>query len=133
VEINVLHNVGGGLVGATAGLWIGAVTGAARPAARAAWWAELGVGAAALAGGLTWNILETNKFDAAIAADEKASFLGPLLAAEVAGLGAGLIGGAIPGLVIESRLRGGKPSGLAWTLTPSASPRLIGAMFSANF
>lgn len=114
---NDVSSAGVGLLAASAGFYVGAVTGAVRPSARAAWWTELAVGAAALAGGITmYRVGQLRYSDLARQTDvayesgqadergppgTRAVFLG---GAAIAGAGGGLLASAITGILVRRRL-----------------------------
>ncbi len=114
---NDISSAGVGVLAASAGLWVGAVTGAIRPSARAAWWTEFAVGAAALVGGVSmYRVGQTRYSDLATQTDldyksGQTDELGPpgarvlfLGGAAIAGAGGGLLVSAITGILVRRRL-----------------------------
>jgi len=85
------------------------VTGSVRPGARSLWIAQMALGSAMLAGGVGWHIsantlwaqghVDTNEY---LDTSRTEKFHRPILiSAALAGLGAGLLPGALTGLVLS--------------------------------
>lgn len=124
-------SAGAGFVGAGVGLWTGAVTGAVRPASRRAWFAELGVGLAAAAGGATWFALGTTKYTSPESGLEESSRWHTLVGAGVAGLGAGLVTSSVVGLIASRKLRANNRRG--YSIAPAITPTATMLRFSMKF
>lgn len=129
IKANNLSGVGGGLVGVTVGLWTGAVTGAIKPASVRAWWTEIAIGGAALAGGFTWHYLVTKSF-------VERSYSGPssqtqsVLGAGLVGIGAGLAGSGIVGLAVN---RFATRKSTKYALYPCSAFRCVGLSIVGRF
>lgn len=127
---NDLSSAGAGMIGAAVGLWTGAITGAIRPSARRAWLIELGLGGAALAGGVTLHAMTGTSYGEAIRDKENGIRWPSVVGAGITGLGAGLMGSAITGLVVH-RSRQKEPR--RYSFCPSVSRRSVGIHLCGRF
>ena len=127
---NDLSSAGAGMLGAMIGLWTGAVTGAIRPHAKRAWLIELGLGGAALAGGTALHAVTGISYGKGVGITDDGTRWPSVLGAGVAGLGAGLMGSAITGLVVQ---RSKKNGSRRYSLSPTVSHREFGVQLYGRF
>lgn len=139
-----MRDAGAAVLGGGIGLLAGGLTWISRDAAtrRKAWIAEAAVGGLALVGGAAWLSVSSLNFNKANTGavtswpDHYAASNagGHAAAAAVFGLGAGLVGGAITGLIIQRRHIGSKRHALRnLRIDGAASPRLTGLVLSGRF
>lgn len=137
------RDAGAAVIGAGFGLLAGSIVWVSKDARkrRNAWLAEASVGGLALIGGAVWLTVSSNKFNGANIgpitdwgshyADVGAS-RGHAVAATVFGLGAGLVGSAVTGLLVQ-RKRGGTARARALRIDGLAMPGRAGLMVSGRF
>jgi len=137
------RDAGAAVLGAGLGLLAGGLTwGVADPRKRrAAWIAEASVGGLALIGGAAWLTVSSNKFNAANTGPITAwdahyaavgGSRGHAAAATIFGLGAGLVGSAVTGLLVQ-RSRAARPMARALRLDGVAAPGHAGLRLSGRF
>jgi hypothetical protein len=128
-KANNLSGLGGGLVGATLGLWTGAVTGAIRPDSTRAWLAEITIGGMALVGGFVWHIRATDRF-VENTYSGSSSQTQSVLGAGLIGLGAGLAGSGIVGFTLN---RMAKKNSSRFALRPCSAFKCVGLSVVGRF
>ena len=137
------RDAGFAVLGAGVGLLAGGLTWLSgdAPRRRTLWLAQAGVGGLALIGGAAWLTVSSNKFNAANTgpiADWSSHYAavggsrGHAAAAMVFGLGAGLVGSAVTGLLVQ-RKRGGTGMARALRVDGLAMPGRAGLMLSGRF
>ena len=137
------RDAGAAVIGAGFGVLAGSLVWNSRDARkrRTAWLAEASVGGLALIGGAVWLTVSSNKFNAANTGPitdwgahytDVGASRGHAVAATVFGLGAGLVGSAVTGLIVQ-RKRGGTARARALRIDGLAMPGRAGFMLSGRF
>lgn len=138
------RDAGAAVLGAGVGLLAGGLTwiSADPRKRRAAWLAEASIGGLALIGGAAWLTVSSNKFNAAntdAIVDWPSHYAavggsrGHAAAATIFGLGAGLVGSAVTGLIVQ-RSRGARRAvARALRVDGMASPGRAGLVLSGRF